>query len=80
MPGSRDVHAPPLSLRKVGGLRHDRGIEVSHDAVRFWWILFGPMIAAEIRKRRIEGSLQPRANFKKNRAADIVEWRGLCTA
>ncbi|MDF0604026.1 DDE-type integrase/transposase/recombinase, partial [Psychromarinibacter sp. C21-152] len=36
-------------------LLHERGIDVSHEAVRFWWHRFGPVFAAEIRKRRIEG-------------------------
>lgn len=44
----------PLSLRNVEDLLHERGIDVSHEAVRFWWHRFGPMFAAEIRKRRIE--------------------------
>lgn len=36
-------------------LLHERGIEISHETVRFWWQRFGPVFAAEIRKRRIEG-------------------------
>ncbi|WP_420328316.1 IS6 family transposase [Mameliella sp.] len=44
----------PLSLRNVEDLLHERGIDVSHETVRFWWRRFGPMFAAEIRKRRIE--------------------------
>jgi putative transposase len=43
----------PLSLRNVEDLLHERGIEVSHETVRFWWLRFGPMFAAEIRKRRV---------------------------
>ena len=45
----------PLSLRNVEDLLHERGIDISHESVRFWWIRFGPMFASEIRKRRIEG-------------------------
>ncbi len=45
----------PLSLRNVEDLLHERGIEISHETVRFWWNRFGPMLAAEIRKRRIQG-------------------------
>jgi len=45
----------PLSLRNVEDLLHERGIDISHETVRFWWLRFGPMFAAEIRKRRIEG-------------------------
>ena len=44
----------PLSLRNVEDLLHERGIDVSHETVRYWWLRFGPMFAAEIRKRRIE--------------------------
>jgi putative transposase len=45
----------PLSLRNVEDLLHERGIEVSHETVRFWWQRFGPMFAAEIRRRRVGG-------------------------
>ncbi len=45
----------PLSLRNVEDLLHERGIDVSHEAVRYWWHRFGPLFASEIRKRRIEG-------------------------
>ena len=45
----------PLSLRNVEDLLHERGIDISHETVRFWWHRFGPMFANEIRKRRIEG-------------------------
>jgi len=31
---------------------HERGIDVSHETVRFWWNRFGPMFAAEIRRNR----------------------------
>ena len=43
----------PLSLRNVEDLLTERGIDISHETVRFWWNRFGPMFAAEIRKRRI---------------------------
>jgi putative transposase len=43
----------PLSLRNVEDLLHERGIDVSHETVRFWWNRFGPMFAAEIRRNRI---------------------------
>ncbi len=45
----------PLSLRNVEDLLHERGIDVSHETVRYWWHRFGPIFASEIRKRRIEG-------------------------
>ena len=43
----------PLSLRNVEDLFSERGIDLSHETVRFWWNRFGPMFAAEIRKRRV---------------------------
>ncbi len=43
----------PLSLRHVEDLLHERGIDISHETVRFWWNRFGSMFAAAIRKRRI---------------------------
>jgi putative transposase len=45
----------PLSLRNVEDLLHERGIEISHETVRFWWQRFGPMFAAEIRRKRAAG-------------------------
>ena len=44
----------PLSLRNVEDLLHERGIEISHETVRYWWNRFGPMFAAEIRGKRVE--------------------------
>ena len=44
----------PLSLRNVEDLLHERGIDVSHETVRFWWNRFGPMFAAEIRRKRVQ--------------------------
>jgi len=38
----------PLSLRNVEGLLHERGIEISHETVHYWWNRFGPMFAAEL--------------------------------
>jgi putative transposase len=43
----------PLSLRNVEDLLHERGNDVSHETIRFWWNRFGPMFAAEIRRKRV---------------------------
>jgi putative transposase len=37
-----------VSLRNVEGLLHGRGIEISHETVRFWWNRFVPMFAAAL--------------------------------
>jgi len=42
----------PLSLRQVEDLLHERGIDICHETVRFWWNRFGLTFAAEIRKKR----------------------------
>jgi putative transposase len=42
----------PLSLRNVEDLLAERGIDICHETVRFWWQRFGPMFAGEIRRKR----------------------------
>ncbi len=53
----------PLSLRNVEDLLHERGIDVSYESVRFWWLRFGPKFASEIRKRRSQ-SMRCHSNWK----------------
>ena len=52
----------PLSLRNVEDLLHEGSIDLSHETVRFWWTRFGPMFAAEIRRKRVN-----RMRFYSNR-------------
>ena len=42
-----------LSLRDVEDLLAERGVAVSYETVRRWVNHFGPMIAADLRKRRL---------------------------
>ena len=42
----------PLSLRNVEDLLHERGVDVSHETVWFWWDRFGPIFASEIARKR----------------------------
>ena len=42
----------PLSLRQVEDLLHERGIVICHETVRAWWNRFGPMFAADIKRKR----------------------------
>jgi putative transposase len=44
----------PLSLRNVEDLLHERGIDISHEPVRYWRNRFGPVFAAEIRRKRVQ--------------------------
>ena len=43
-----------LSLRNVEDMLAERGIDVCHETVRFWWNRFKPMFAAEIRRKRVD--------------------------
>ena len=45
----------PLSLRQVEDLLFERGIDICHETIRYWWNRFGPLLAGEIRNRRIKG-------------------------
>ncbi len=44
----------PLSRRNVEDLLHERGVDITHETVRFWWNRFGPLFAKSIRKRRVQ--------------------------
>ena len=57
----------PLSLRQVEDLLFERGIDICHETVRLWWNWFGPLFAAEMRKRRVQRQM--------SRSAELVEWR-----
>lgn len=43
----------PLSLRNVEDLLAERGIDISHETVRFWWNRFGPLFASDTRRQRV---------------------------
>jgi putative transposase len=32
----------PLSLRQVEDIMHERGIDICHETVRYWWNRIGP--------------------------------------
>ncbi len=61
----------PLPLRNVEDLLQERGIEISHENVRFWWNPFHPLFAAEIRERRVSG-MRSRHGAKK--ATEPLQW------
>ena len=43
----------PLSLRNVEDLLHERGIDICHETVRFWWNRFDPLFAGDIRNQEL---------------------------
>jgi putative transposase len=44
----------PLALRNMEDLLVERDIDICHKTVRLWWNRFGPMFAAEIRRKRVQ--------------------------
>lgn len=44
----------PLSLRNFEDLLHERGIVIARETVRFWWNRFGTIVAAEIRRSKVQ--------------------------
>ncbi|MDQ3186350.1 MAG: IS6 family transposase [Pseudomonadota bacterium] len=43
----------PLSLRNAEDLLFERGIDITHETVRYWWNRFGPVFAGEVRRKRV---------------------------
>ena len=43
----------PLTSRNVEDLLQERGIDICHEMVCYWWNRFGPMFAGEIKKKRV---------------------------
>ena len=43
----------PLSLRNFEDLLFERGIDICHETVPFWWNRCGTMFAADIRRQRV---------------------------
>ena len=43
----------PLSLRNVDDLLFERGIDLCHETMQHWWNRFGLMLAADIRRQRV---------------------------
>ena len=73
----------PLSLTYVEGLLYERGVDISHTTVRYWWHRFGPMFAAEVQKHCIAGMKSSRWRwhldemFVKINGERHYFWRGV---
>ena len=65
----------PLSLRNVEDLLHERGIDISHETVGFRWNRFGPLFAAEIRRKRIQ-QMRAHSNWQWHLDEVFVEING----
>ena len=76
----------PLSLRNVEDQLFERGIDICHETVRLWWTRFGPMFAAEIRRKwggcmraftHWRWRLVSRKIYKERHSATLAEWRSI---
>ena len=47
-----------LSPRDVEDLLYERGLDVSYEAVRYWWHRFGSQFARQIKKKRRAGGIR----------------------
>ena len=77
----------PLSLRNVEDLLHERGIEISHETVRFGGTgfvrclqKFAAVHSSVHNHFNQERHFYSRDNFKFNRTAALAEWRQLLSA
>jgi putative transposase len=41
----------PLSLRQVEDILHERGIDICHETIRYWWNKFGTLFAKDMKKK-----------------------------
>lgn len=41
----------PLSLRQVEDILYERGIDICHETIRYWWNKFGTKLSKEMKKR-----------------------------
>lgn len=47
----------PLSLRQVEDILHERGIDICHETIRYWWNKLGQILARDMKKKtRFSGS------------------------
>ena len=64
----------PRSLQHVEDLLAERGIDICHETVRLRWNRFGPIFAAELRRKRVdhEGEvLEPFVTKTRDKAAAL---------
>jgi len=50
----------PLSLRQVEDILHERGIDICHETIRYWWNKFGALFAKDMKKK----SNNPHSNWR----------------
>ena len=41
----------PPSLRQVEDIMHERGIDVCHETIRYWWNKFGPLFSKKMKRK-----------------------------
>ena len=71
----------PLSLRQVEDILHERGIDICHETIRYWWNKLGPVIAKELKKKKTNAPLKWRWHidevFVKIKGVTHYLWRAV---
>lgn len=62
----------PLSLRNVEDLLHERGIDISHETVRYWWNKFGPLFACAMPRAAAAAAFRSRQISVGRRSAPAI--------
>jgi putative transposase len=65
----------PLSLRNVEDLLHERGIDITHETVRFWWNRFGTIFASDPPQSGPGNALVPASTLAPRRGFREDQWR-----
>lgn len=64
-----------LWLRNVEDLLDERGIDVSHETVRFWWNRFGPVVGRQLRSKCREGLFATEVRKRRVEPLRSSRWR-----
>ena len=72
----------PLSLRNVEDLLHERGIDITHETVRFWWNRLGRYSPIDqktscVERKLFELDLASRRGFREDHGETHYLWRAV---
>ena len=70
----------PLNLRQVEDVLHERGVDICHETVRYWWHKLGPVLSQEMKSKRRAAPSKWRWHidevFVKIKGELLYLWRG----
>ena len=65
----------PLSLRQVEDILFERGIDICHETVRFWWNRFGPDVCGRDQEATSSSSVVFAMALAPGRGIRQDQWR-----